>query len=134
MSTIDEQIAILQAFKEGKTIEIEILDINELKHKWVPLCELDSLENSFDFQNNNYRIKPVQKLRPYKSAKEFLSAQAEHGPYIDTSLNKNCTYYELPLVVVNASGIIVHSGGKQYSEIVEFHWQDGTPCGVLEEE
>lgn len=66
--------------------------------------------------------------------KEFLSAQAEHGPYIDTSLNKNCTYYELPLVVVNASGIIVHSGGKQYSEIVEFHWQDGTPCGVLEEE
>lgn len=109
--SIDEQIVILQAFKEGKDIEMGVYDNGKLK--WFPLSEFEtSIKNyKFDFNNNEYRIKPVQKLRPYKSAKEFLSAQAEHGPFIDTSIDENHTYYELPLVV-SASGVVFLSEKK----------------------
>ena len=131
MNTIDEQIAILQAFKEGKDIEIELLD--DGKFKWFPLCELDSLENySFNFQNNNYRVKPDAKLRPYKSAKEFLSALAEHGPFIDISPAQLGDYYDLP-IGIGPYGVRITQMVYSLSKIKKFHWQDGTPCGVSEE-
>lgn len=132
MRTIDEQIAILQAFKEGKDIEMGVYDNGKLK--WLPLSEFEiSVKNyKFDFNNNKYRIKPNAKLRPYKSAKEFLSALAEHGPFIDISPAQLGDYYDLP-IGIGPYGVRITQMVYSLSKIKKFHWQDGTPCGVLEE-
>ena len=61
---IEEQIAVMQAFAEGK--EIEIYD--GLKKEWV-----DIEKPNWDWSNCVYRIKPETKLRPYT----FEELQAE---------------------------------------------------------
>ena len=127
MSTIDEQLAIIQAYKSGKTIEYRtkggLCD-------WIEVPDSENYE--FDFCINRYRIKPVPKLRPYKSAKEFLSALAEHGPFIDISPAQLGDYYDLP-IGIGPYGVRITQMVYSLSKIKKFHWQDGTPCGVSEE-
>lgn len=122
MNTIDKQIEILQAFKEGK--KIEILCDDDL-WAWVDKSHI------FDFEHNEYRIKPEPKLRPYKDAEEFLTAIKEHG------ILKSYGLYYQP-IFFDDKGVIIYAGSKiesyDFVELNEyFAWQDGSPCGVEED-
>lgn len=73
--------------------------------------------------------------RPYKNNEEFLNAQKEHGPYFVFEDN----YLILPIRVLplGIELFVPWSGDKSvrgisYKSIVNFKWQDGTPCGILE--
>lgn len=101
--SIDEQIKILQAYKNGKPIEIEVFD--NRYYLWITLNA--DKDYTFDFRNNNYRIKQKPKIRPYKDAKEFLE--------------------------VSPDGVRFVHRAYSFSEIKKYHWQDGTPCGVEED-
>ena len=60
--THDEMIAVIQAHKEGKTIESRVRGIGGAK--WVTLNE----EPSWQFSEYDYRIKP----EPWKVVKEAV--------------------------------------------------------------
>ncbi|HPX44842.1 MAG TPA: hypothetical protein PK626_00420 [Bacteroidales bacterium] len=56
MSTIEEKIAIMQAFADGKKIEI----YNKRLKKWE-----DIEDPHWDWMDSEYRIKKVSEYRPY---------------------------------------------------------------------
>lgn len=121
-------ISVIQAAKEGKQIQHKGLDQDE----WT-----DTKTPSWNFLSYDYRIKPEPKYRPFKNADEFLVAQKEHGLYIHCrdfggyvfvqEVDDRCVYWphqrDKGLVTVPFSILI--------SDF--YHWQDGTPCGILEE-
>lgn len=116
--TTEEMISVMQAYIDGK--QIQFLDDGG----WVD-CPLRT-EPFWDWGNYDYRVKPEhpqKKVVPYKSAEEFLAAQKEHGPYVNTSVS-----YIIPKVIccneVHFDGRICHFG-----TLTCFLWQDGTPCG-----
>lgn len=122
MNTTEQQIKVLQAFKEGKAVEM--LCENYL---WKEIKEEVADFYPFNFATETYRVKP--KIRPYKSAKEFIHAQMSHGPFIAMSAKESL--YELPMVV--CEGCVTFRYNKHtYCELVGLHWQDGTPCGIEE--
>ena len=117
---------VLKAYSEGK--EIEIYDRID---GWIPICK----EPCFVGNPMVYRIKPEPKLRPYKNTEEFLQAQSEHGPYIIG----NCLF--IPLKIYE-DAIVYYAqkdekGFEQMFTFVDladrFAWQDGSPCGIMEE-
>lgn len=111
---------ILKAYSEGK--EIEVKSGNE----WIATCK----DPWFTGNPMSYRVKPEPKYRPYKNAEEFLKGQKEHGlcfKWIGTESfhfpNKidDCT--------LRGEGFHIF-----YSNLLErCIWQDGHPCGILDE-
>ena len=70
---VSEQIAIMKAYEDGKTIEWKHYGETEWK-------SIEHVENYlFDFVANEYRIKPVQKYRPYESVDEAFNDAKKHG-------------------------------------------------------
>lgn len=135
MNTINEQIAILQAYKEGKTIQVHQGETKDGKPLWIHCANKCYDENEiacFNFQEQTYRVKPGSNLRPYKSAEEFLKAQKEHGPWIDETPAQLGSEYCCPIWLTNKSVGFTHRT-YSFSEIIKFTWQDGTPCGIEEE-
>ena len=70
--------------------------------------------------------------RPYDNKSEFLSAQKEHGIYLQEKEHKACIF---PFFV-NDYMVVVHDYEYKPEEfsykqlLLSFIWQDGTPCGV----
>ena len=70
---VSEQIAIMKAYEDGKTIEGKHYDETEWKI-------LEYVENyPFDFSYYEYRIKPEDKYRPYESVDEAFNEAKKHG-------------------------------------------------------
>ena len=123
---------IFAAYAEGKTIQIYFYDPIDDCSEWSDMTSLDKININ---NIKNYRIKPEQKLRPYKDAAEFLKAQKEHGPYIDTEDWATLGIYTIPYTV-NNSRVYWKAGYDLYSnweELSHHVWQDGTPCVIVEE-
>ena len=70
---VSEQIAIMKAYQDGKTIEQKRFDRTE----WESIVYSEDFP--FDFLMNEYRIKPEDKYRPYKSVEEAFNEAKKHG-------------------------------------------------------
>lgn len=129
MKTIEEMIAVMQAYADGK--EIEYSSDNEIWSK---------AKNPFwDWDNYDYRIKPEGRCeyRPYYNSDEFAEDQKKHGPYIKLK-SLPVTVLFLPSIVglsfivsqkYTSEGLLT----EKYDEVFKkYVWQDGTPCGVME--
>ena len=82
---VSEQIAIMKAFEDGKTIEVKRYD----KTKWESIVYIDNYQ--FDFVSYEYRIKQVPKYRPYESVDEAFKEAEKHGFWIKHKYkNKEC--------------------------------------------
>lgn len=114
---------ILKAYSEGRIIQIHLPS-----DKWE-----DTPYPAFDRHPLNYRIKPEPKYRPYNSAEEFLNAQKEHGPHI---LYDKFGYNVITQINQDSIWINLYQSHQKisFSKLVNYKWQDGTPCGVLENE
>lgn len=120
--TTKEKIAVMQAYEDGKTIQL----FSKQTMQWVDIEK----EPVWSWIANTYRVKPEPKIRPYKDAVEFLQAQKEHGMYIEIENDM----YILPMSIHECSFICAY--GKSpitFSELVDKKWQDGTHCGIMEE-
>lgn len=122
MKTIEEMIAVMTAYKEGKTIEIRKgTSWEEVK---VP---------AWNWVNYKYRVKPEPKWRPYKDAEECFADVQKHGEWVREI--KHGLYFAI-------SGIgnrgYAFAGGtiRMYKELMnDYVWaDDGSVCGKLEEE
>jgi len=123
MEKIDKAIEILQAFKEGKTIEYA-----EEFEQWEAIESYRELISLLD-RDLNIRIKKKSTYRPYANAEEFLKASKEHGLII----TDKCQYY-LP-VIYGKEGVKFEGFITSYEDLLTYYVfeKDGTPCGILEQ-
>ena len=120
---VSEQIAIMKAYEDGKTIEVKRYDETE----WE---SVDYVEHyPFDFLLNEYRIKPVPKYRPYESVEEAFNDAKKHGFWMQNvdrmylrfidgfHINKNSDIFICDYCVDDILDMFVWA-------------DDGSPCGV----
>ena len=119
---VSEQIAIIKAYEDGKSIEKKRCD----ETKWEILEYVE--DYPFDFVLNEYRIKPVPKYRPYESVEEAFNDAKKHGFWVK---NKSHNLRMIGIIEGTESGI-VYIGGINASEYLNnFVWHDDdSPCGV----
>ena len=122
MKTIEEKIAVMQAYADGKKIEESYFG-----RSWT-----ETTNPAWQWVNYDYRIKPEPKYRPYKNADEFFAEAQKHGWWVILS-STHIRFF------VNAYGNTAMRTGSDwttYEDVLKIMcWtDDGTPCGVLEEE
>lgn len=119
---VNEQIAIIQAYADGKTVERKFFEKNEWK-------SLEYVENyPFDFFSNEYRIKPECKYRPYESVEEAFAEAKKHGFWV-----KEVSSGFLILIDSFSEdyGVVYIVGHKAAELLDDFVWvDDDSPCGV----
>lgn len=119
---VSEQIAIMKAYEDGKTVEVKRYD----ETKWK---SLDYVENyKFNFSCYEYRIKPVPKYRPYKSVEEAFNEAKKHEFWtkeISTGFIINVGAFG-----ENFEDIYIN-GYNQNNFLDKFVWaDDNSPCGI----
>lgn len=121
---VNEQIAIMQAYEDGKTIEKKGQDDTEWK-------SIEYIEDyPFDFFCEQYRIKQECKYRPYESVEEAFAEAKKHGFWMREKAKKYLrmiTFFDC-----NESGKLQYIDGYCVSDFLDnFVWHDdGSPCGV----
>ena len=120
---VSEQIAIIKAYEDGKTIEQKRLDRTE----WEIIVYVEDFP--FDFVSYEYRIKQVPKYRPYESVEEAFNDAKKHGFWMQNvdrmylrfidgfHINKNSDIFICDYCVDDILDMFVWA-------------DDGSPCGV----
>ena len=120
---VSEQIAIIKAYEDGKSIEQKRFDRNE----WESIVYVEDFP--FDFVMNEYRIKQVPKYRPYESVEEAFNDAKKHGFWMQNvdrmylrfidgfHINKNSDIFICDYCVDDILDMFVWA-------------DDGSPCGV----
>ena len=120
---VSEQIAIIKAYEDGKSIERRAFFTSEWK-------SIDNINNyQFNFSEYEYRIKPFPKYRPYKSVDEAFNEAKKHGFWMQNvdrmylrfidgfHINKNSDIFICDYCVDDILDMFVWA-------------DDGSPCGV----
>ena len=120
---VSEQIAIIKAYEDGKSIERRALFTSEWK-------SIDNINNyQFNFAEYEYRIKQVPKYRPYESVDEAFNEAEKHGFWMQNvdrmylrfidgfHINKNSDIFICDYCVDDILDMFVWA-------------DDGSPCGV----
>ena len=120
---VSEQIAIIKAYEDGKSIERRAFFTSEWK-------SIDNINNyQFNFAEYEYRIKPVPKYRPYESVDEAFNEAKKHGFWIKCKNKESlCTIHDFG---VGICGDLYINGYDALKFLNDFVWfDDGSPCGV----
>ena len=120
---VSEQIAIMKAYEDGKTIEQKRFDGTE----WGSIVHVEDFP--FDFVANEYRIKPECKYRPYKSVEEAFNDAKKHGFWV-RNVDRMYLRFIGSFHITQNSEIFI--GDYCADDILDmFVWHDdGSPCGV----
>ena len=120
---VSEQIAIIKAYKDGKSIEVKCYG----EAKWEII---DYVENyPFDFVLNEYRIKQVPKYRPYESVEEAFNDAEKHGFWVK-SKDKHSLFF-IDSFEASGNGDIYVGHCHVGAFVEKFIWfDDCSPCGV----
>ena len=127
-----ELLPIIQAFAEGKTIEI----YNNTE--WQDLI-IESIK--FDCKPSCYRIKPEPKYRPFKTKEECWNEMLNHQPFGWLKSKKNgssCCIgevswsdeFETVTIALSTCESLSRSANSMFDE---YTFADGAPFGVMEE-
>ena len=119
---VSEQIAIMKAYEDGKTIEQKRFDRTE----WE---SIEYVENyPFDFVANEYRIKPECKYRPYQSVEEAFNDAKKHGFWLKHKLSGRICF--LTNFLEERNTIYINSRASVCG-LDDYVWHDDdSPCGV----
>lgn len=119
---VSEQIAIMKAYEDGKTIERRVIFTSAWK-------SLDYVENyPFDFVSNEYRIKPECKYRHYESVEEAFNESKKHGFWLKHKLSGRICF--LTSFLEERNTIYINSRATVCG-LDDYVWlDDGSPCGV----
>ena len=117
-----ELLTIIQAFAEGKTIQLFTNGIWE-----------DAKNPTFE-SGAMYRIKPEPKYRPFKSQEECWSEMLKHQP-IGWVRSKKCKALLWNVTSINKDDITIICYYYKFHRAFEcFEFTDGTPFGIKKEE
>ena len=120
---VSEQIAIMKAYEDGKTIEWKHYGETEWK-------SIEHVENYlFDFVANEYRIKPEDKYRPYKSVEEAFNEAKKHGFWMQNVDRMYLRFIDGFHITKNNDIYLCDYCADDILDM--FVWaDDGSPCGV----
>ena len=120
---VSEQIAIMKAYEDGKTIERTIRD----ESKWK---SIDYVEDyPFDFVLNEYRIATEPKYRPYESVDEAFNEAEKHGFWVKSKDKHSLFFIDSFEAAGNGDIYVSHCHVGAFVE--KFVWfDDCSPCGV----
>lgn len=126
-SEAKELLPIIQAFAEGKTIQIR-------KHGEESYYDSTNSMLNFDLGYYSYRVKPEPKCRPFKNVDECWQEMLKHQPFGWLREKKRNVYTQIGFM--HTEGIQGTSGGSSnYKAFFDcFSFADGAPFGILEEE
>ena len=119
---VSEQIAIMKAYEDGKTIEVKRYD----ETKWESIVYIDNYQ--FDFVSNEYRIKQVPKYRPYESVDEAFNDAKKHGFWMKHKQSGRICFStrfleERNTIYINSQAAVIG--------LDDYVWLDDcSPCGV----
>ena len=120
---VSEQIAIMKAYEDGKTIEVK--RYNETEWESVDYVE----HYPFDFLLNEYRIKQVPKYRPYESVDEAFKEAEKHGFWVKSKDKHSLFFIDSFEAARNGDIYVGHCHVGAFIE--KFIWfDDCSPCGV----
>jgi len=139
--TIDEMIAIVKAYNDGKAVEMRLNRENNAQYpgEW---SEVDN--PAWDFERYEFRIK--QRYIPYANAEEFLQAQRWQSQQLTGNVHvvKKDSPFRIPCsAAVTFDGRVFIKNVPAYSEahdtvtlddlLKKYTWYDKerTPCGKL---
>lgn len=123
-----EYLPIMQAFAEGKKIETRC-DI----YDWTE-TEVLHIES-----NNEYRIKPEPKYRPFKTAEECWNEMLKHEPFGFLSNTDEPDYFSICRVFEEKGKPKITFASNPYSDFDmiktfdKYQFADGAPFGIKEE-
>ena len=120
---VSEQIAIIKAYEDGKTIERRAFFTSEWK-------SIDNIENyQFNFSKYEYRIKTFPKYRPYESLEEAFNDAEKHGFWVKSKDKRSLFFIDSFEAAENGDIYIGHCHVGAFIE--KFIWfDDCSPCGV----
>lgn len=113
--TTKEMIDVMQAFVDGKKIEV--------KCKWDTETDWHSCEPKWDWYASDYRVKPEPEFVPYDSVTEVEK---------DKWFKRKASGMLFRIIRLDASdnSVILDFGRCNLQELFEdFTYEDGTPCG-----
>ena len=119
---VSEQIAIMKAYEDGKTIEQKRFDRTE----WESIVYVEDFP--FDFVANEYRIATEPKYRPYESVEEAFNDAKKHGFWMKHKSSGRICFStrfleERNTIYINSQASVCGLG--------DYIWlDDGSPCGV----
>ena len=122
-----EMLPIIQAYAEGKTIQIK------KEGDWLEVGK--NTEVYFSESPSDYRIKPEPKYRPFKTQEECWSEMHKHPDFGWIIYNKK--YYSICDVTSNEITILYECDPcclDFESCMEEVTFTDGTPFGIKEEQ
>ena len=118
-----ELLPIIQAFADGKTIEI-------YDEEWKTMVFKDP---HFDCAPSRYRIKPETKYRPFKTKEECWNEMLKHQPFGWVKDTSNRAFYSI-LEVINDGCVFAYGPVMPFDDIYKYHtFADGKPFGIKEE-
>lgn len=119
---VSEQIAIMKAYENGKTIEQKCFERNE----WESIVYDENYP--FDFLMCEYRIKPECKYRPYESVEEAFNDAKKHGFWLKHKLSGRICF--LTNFLEERNTIYINSRATVCG-LDDYVWlDDGSHCGV----
>lgn len=125
-----ELLPIIQAFAEGKTIEVRC------KSKYNPGEWIETAIPSF-YDSHEYRIKPEPNYRPFKGAEECWQEMLKHQPFGWVKDKEDG--HKVTITKVNddeKTGIMAINGKSKWTleGLMDYYtFADGTPFGINEE-
>ena len=118
---------IMQAFAEGKIIETRrkpsAVKGTDIPNDWTEMKEIEF------WNNTEYRVKPEQKYRPFRDAKECWQEMQKHQPF---GWVKSTLFKDLALVKrVTTLYVEINRDIIDYKDALDkFTFADGTKFGV----
>ena len=120
---VSEQIAIMKAYENGKTIEVKRYD----ETKWK---SIDNIENyQFNFSKYEYRIATEPKYRPYESIEEAFAEAKKHGFWLRNVDRMYLRFIGSFRITKNSDIFLGDYSADNILDMFVWH-DDGSPCGV----
>ena len=120
---VSEQIAIMIAYQDLKTIEQKRFDRTE----WESIVYDENFQ--FNFSEYEFRIKQVQKYRPYESVDEAFKEAEKHGFWVKSKDKRYLCFIDSFEAAGNGDIYVSHCHVGAFVE--KFVWfDDCSPCGV----
>lgn len=124
---VKEMLPVLQAFAEVKTIESRCIKGD--KSLWYD-DEDPSFDNDFE-----YRLKPEQKYRPFRDAKECWQEMQKHQPVGFMKFKDTESGYYMLTGISRGVGVGINDSLFSYDRVFDdYTFADGTPFGIKVEE
>lgn len=121
---VNEQIAIMKAYEDGKPIEKKGQDDTEWK-------SIEYIEDyPFDFFCEQYRVKQECKYRPFESIEEAFNETKKHGFWVK---QKDSQFWRMIcwLECREPENVIYINSQPSSNYLKNFVWHDdGSPCGI----